>query len=265
MMLLKAHRCQLRFQQAHSLGNHSARVDVPAVFSSGHASSAPRTRCTFVPGSLCDQGNRWGKLSVFVSLLQQTDYSQHPAEGETSARVPFVGLIVLLIGAMASILAYRVAETSGGNTRIAVAPVPPPAPSATVNNRPGVRRIDTLLVGAETQVTILLDRLIPYDAHRLDHPDRAYVDLHGASATPELSGKTLFVNSGGISTIRLAQTQPDTVRLVLDLDKRFDYSVSQQANPPKLVVRLSPAPSAKPKRKSANPKANKPAQHTEPI
>ena len=47
---------------------------------------------------------------------------------------------------------------------------------------------------------------------------------------PELSGKTLFVNSGGVSDIRLAQTQSDTVRMVLDLEKRFDSSVAAVPN-----------------------------------
>jgi hypothetical protein len=38
------------------------------------------------------------------------------------------------------------------------------------------------------------------------------------------------VNSGGVSDIRLAQTQSDTVRMVLDLEKRFDSSVAAVPN-----------------------------------
>ena len=90
------------------------------------------------------------------------------------------------------------------------------------------------------QVTIGLDQPVAYDAHRLDHPDRVYVDLHDVRLAPELAGKTVFVNDGGLSDVRLAPTQANTVRVVLDLQRRFDYTVAQQTNPAALVLKLTP-------------------------
>ncbi len=117
-----------------------------------------------------------------------------------------------------------------------------------------MQRIDPQLVKGNLQLTITLDQVVPYDAHRLDHPDRIYVDLHGVRLTPELASKTAFVNKGGVSDIRLAQAQPDTVRVVLDLDKRYDYSVTQQANPPAVVLKLMPrAPAHRKHRPAASP------------
>lgn len=183
--------------------------------------------------------------------MAETNDSRHPA-------APYIGWIVLmslLTGAMAGILGYRITEASAGKARIVAASVSAPVAA----HKPALRRIDAQLLGGEPQVSLLLDQPLQYDAHRLDGPDRVYVDVHGASVAPELSGKTLFMNSGGLSTIRVGQTQ-DAVRVVLDLDKRFDYSVTQQTDPPTLVVRLSPAAAAKAKHKSANPKAKAPAQ-----
>jgi len=175
------------------------------------------------------------------------DQSEYPENTPPTARVrvPLLSLAValsLLIGAIAGMVAYRYAA-SGGKPRVAQpAPVAaravnnPPA----VGNQPAVRKVDLQLVDSNAQVTLVLDQPVPYDAHRLDHPDRVYLDLHGARLAPELSGKTIFLNKGGVSDIRLAQSQPDTVRVVLDLEKRFDYSVAQQTQPATLVVKLAP-------------------------
>jgi N-acetylmuramoyl-L-alanine amidase len=159
-------------------------------------------------------------------------------------------LLSLLIGAVAGMVAYRYAATRGKPRTALPAPVAAPA----VNNppaaasQPAVRKIDFQQVDNNMQVTLVLDQPIAYDAHRLDHPDRVYLDLHGARLTPELSGRTVFVNKGAISDVRLAQSQPDTVRVVLDLEKRFDYSVTQQTQPVALVVKLTPHVPARRKR-----------------
>jgi N-acetylmuramoyl-L-alanine amidase len=144
-----------------------------------------------------------------------------------------------------------------------VAPAPvaaPPPPVATTAglSQPAVRRADREFINGNLQLTLALDQPVPYDAHRLDHPDRVYIDLHGARLAPDLAGKTVFVNNGGVADIRLAQTQPDTVRVVLDLEKRFDYSVTQQTNPAALVVKLRPHVRRKRHPASSQPKKASP-------
>jgi len=200
-----------------------------------------------------------------MSAPHQSDHSEDPRNRPQAVRVriPLVGLAValsLLVGAVAGIVAYRYAAT-GGKPRTAV-PAPaaaPPAPVATpaVSNQPAVRRVDSQLINGNLQVTLTLDQLVPYDAHRLDHPVRVYIDLHGARLAPELAGKTVFVNKGGVSDIRLALTQADTVRVVLDLERRFDYSVTQQTNPAAVVVKLTPHTRARSKRRTAGSQPKK--------
>jgi N-acetylmuramoyl-L-alanine amidase len=175
-------------------------------------------------------------------------------------RISLAGLAValsLLVGGVAGIVAYRYAASGGKPGRAVPAPAAaPPSPVATtaISSQPAVRGADPQFM----QLTLTLDQPVPYDAHRLDHPDRVYIDLQGARLAPELAGKTLFVNNGGVSDIRLAQTQPDTVRVVLDLEKRFDYSVTQQTNPAALVVKLRPHARRKRRPASSQPKKASP-------
>ncbi|HYN16201.1 MAG TPA: AMIN domain-containing protein [Terriglobales bacterium] len=177
-------------------------------------------------------------------------------------RIPLAVVLSLLVGAVAGIVAYRYAATGGKPRTAPPAPVtapalPAPGATAAVSNKPAVLRVDPQLIDGKMHVTITLDQPVPYDAHRLDHPDRVYIDLHGARLAPELAGKTLFVNKGGVSDIRMAQTQPDTVRVVLDLEKRSDYSVAQQTNPPALVLKLTPRPPTRSKRHAASTQPKK--------
>jgi len=197
--------------------------------------------------------------------MSEGDQNHNPEDAPNrtpvaTVRIPLIGLAValsLLIGAIAGMVAYRYAATGGKGRTAPPSPVAAPVISSqpVVGNQPAVQRADFALVNGTVQFTLTLDQLVPYDAHRLDHPDRVYIDLHGARLIPELAGKTVFVNKGGVSDVRLTQTQPDTVRVVLDLERRFDYAVAPQSNPAALVVKLKPwAPSRKRPVTSSQPK-----------
>jgi len=211
-----------------------------------------------------------------MGALHQNEYPEDVQNSEQSVRVriPLAGLAIalsLLVGAVAGIVAYRYAASDSKLPTAKPAPVAAAAPAvekpavvekptvsekpAIINsNQPAVQRIDPQIVKGNLQLTITLDQVVPYDAHRLDHPDRIYVDLHGVHLTPELASKTAFVNKGGVSDIRLAQTQADTVRVVLDLDKRYDYLVTQQTNPAAVVLKLMPhTPAHRKHRPAASP------------
>ena len=189
-----------------------------------------------------------------MSTFDQSERPENPQNSAQSARVraPLLSLAVVLsflIGAVAGMVAYRYAATKS-KPRVAL---PTPAPAPVVSNLPTavgtqpavgtqrvLRNVAFHLLNGNAQVTLVLDQPISYDAHRLDQPDRVYLDLHGTHLAPDLVGKTVLVNQGGVSKIRMAQSQPDTVRVVLDLERRFDYSVVQESNPPGLVVKLTP-------------------------
>jgi N-acetylmuramoyl-L-alanine amidase len=208
-----------------------------------------------------------------MGALHQNEYPEDARNSEQTVRVriSLAGMVIafsLLAGAVAGIVAYRYAA-SGGKLQ-AAKPAPVAAAAAVVERpavgekpavanppavgNPAVLRIEPQLVQGNLQLTITLDRLVPYDAHRLDHPDRVYVDLHGARLAPELAGKTAFVKQAGVSDIRLGQTQSDSVRVVLDLDKRFDYSVTPQTQPAAVVLKLMPhVPRHRKRRPAASP------------
>ena len=152
-------------------------------------------------------------------------------------------LVGLLIGTAGGPLVYR--ATRPHTSQPAMAPRSVAAQPAVAANKPAVRRVEYESVNGKPQVTIVLDQMVAYDAHRLDHPDRVYIDLHDARLAPEIAGKTIFANKGDLSTIRLAQSQPDTVRIVLDLDKRLDYAVNKQMDPAAFVLQLTPAATVK--------------------
>jgi len=156
-------------------------------------------------------------------------------------RLPVIGVAVvlgLLVGGVAGLVVLWSAVASKSRTRLPVAVST--AAKQEIRDWPMVRKIDAQTVAGAMQVTISVDQLTGYDAHRLAHPDRIYLDLHDVRLAPDLEGKTLFINHDGLNDIRLADTQPDTVRVVLDLEKRRDYTLLEQTNPQSLIVRLRP-------------------------
>ena len=191
-------------------------------------------------------------------------------------RVPLAGLVIglsLLAGAGAGILAYRYAakhskpgaESSAPAARVAPnvsipatgeePTAPPAAPEnpahsekSAVTGQPAVQKIEPKLVDDHLQLTITLDEMVRYEAHRLENPDRIYIDLHGVHLAAELAGHNISVKQGGVADIRLGQIPPSTVRVVLDLDQRFDYSVTEEANPPAVILKLKPHATAHHKR-----------------
>ena len=205
------------------------------------------------------------------------NFDRSPSEDARPARVTTVRITVtglaivlsLVVGLIAG-AAYRYSASRGRPRRLAPASATPATTQPVAvnqlvslqplaNGRFEVRKVDFRLVDSHPEITILLSQPIDYDAHRLDQPDRVYIDLHDAHLARELKGATISINKGGVSRIRLAQTQSDTVRAVLDLEKRFDYAVVAQADPAALRVKLMPwAPRRKPHRAGHSPRKTSP-------
>jgi len=191
----------------------------------------------------------------------------------TTVRITVTGLAIVLglvLGFVAGAVYYPYSAGRGKPQRLAPASATPATAQPVAVNQPvslqpvangrfEVRKVDFRLVDSHPEITILLSQPIDYDAHRLDQPDRVYIDLHDAHLARELKGATITINKGGVSRIRLAQTQLDTVRAVLDLEKRFDYAVVAQAEPAALRVKLTPwAPRSKRHRTRPSPRKTSP-------
>src|SRR5208337_3274734 len=139
-----------------------------------------------------------------MGALHQNEYPEDVQNSEQTVRlrIPLAGLAIalsLLVGAVAGIVAYRYAATDSKLPTARPAPVAAAAPvverpavsekpavserpvsekpavserpAVNSSNQPAVQRIDQQLVKGNLQLTITLDQIVPYDAHRLDHPD----------------------------------------------------------------------------------------------
>ena len=61
-------------------------------------------------------------------------------------------------------------------------------------------------------------------SQRIDNPDRIFFDLLDTKLTSTLLGKTFDVDDGLLKKIRVAQFQPGTTRIVLEVEERSDYT-----------------------------------------
>ncbi len=87
-----------------------------------------------------------------------------------------------------------------------------------------------------TRIIIPLNGQAKYQAARISDPDRIYFDIEGAKLGAKLSAPVDVPSGGYLKTVRMAQNNPDVVRVVLEVTKVKDYSVFELANPDRLVV-----------------------------
>jgi N-acetylmuramoyl-L-alanine amidase len=92
-----------------------------------------------------------------------------------------------------------------------------------------------------TRIAIEVSGECRYRSERIQDPDRIFFDLIGAR--PLINGKRLHSAEIGdklVKRIRVAETQPDVTRVVLDLEVPVDFTVSQLANPDRVIIELRP-------------------------
>ena len=87
-----------------------------------------------------------------------------------------------------------------------------------------------------TRLVIDMDREVPFIQDRLKEPDRIYFDFHGTTLSKSLETQVFPVNDAFLKQIRVAQNQPDVVRVVLDFQNISRYNVFSLADPYRLVV-----------------------------
>ena len=100
--------------------------------------------------------------------------------------------------------------------------------------------------GGVTRVAIEVSGEFHYSTQRISGPERVFFDVETAKLGLK-AGKpaTLPVHDGILKQVRLAEKQPGTIRIVLDLEDGVECTASQLSNPERLMVELtSKAPSA---------------------
>jgi N-acetylmuramoyl-L-alanine amidase len=94
-------------------------------------------------------------------------------------------------------------------------------------------------LGDVTRVAIETDREVQFRSQRTDSPDRIFFDFPGLNRQEGRRGlETIPVGDKLLRQIRIALYQPGVTRVVLDLAGQAEYSVSQLADPFRIIVEV---------------------------
>jgi N-acetylmuramoyl-L-alanine amidase len=87
-----------------------------------------------------------------------------------------------------------------------------------------------------TRVAVEVSGEFKYKSDNLDTPPRLFFDVQ--NSRPGMAQKTIPVGDPLLKQIRIAETQPGTTRIVLDLEQAADFTASQLSNPERLMIEL---------------------------
>lgn len=100
-------------------------------------------------------------------------------------------------------------------------------------------------LGDVTRVAVETSGETRFVYDRLHNPERIFFDLRGARTRLGKNGfQAIPVGDRLVRQIRTAQTKPDVVRVVMDLESDSEFTASQLANPSRLIIELRPAAGA---------------------
>jgi N-acetylmuramoyl-L-alanine amidase len=86
-----------------------------------------------------------------------------------------------------------------------------------------------------TRVVVTLSDRAEYSKKRLANPDRLYFDIKGSTIKKELK-TNLPIGNGMLKSVRAAQFDENTVRVVLDLEKIKDYKMITLEDPVRIII-----------------------------
>ena len=90
--------------------------------------------------------------------------------------------------------------------------------------------------GDTTRVAVEVSGEFKYKSDSLETPPRLFFDVQ--DSRPGMAQRTIAVGDRLLKQIRIAETQPGTTRIVLDLEQNADFSASQLSNPERLMVEI---------------------------
>jgi len=109
-------------------------------------------------------------------------------------------------------------------------------------------------LGDVTRIAIEVSSDFTFKYNHLSDPERLFFDIHGAhpdlTSGPRNGAHNIAVGDALVGQIRVAETQPDVTRVVLDLAQTTSVTTSQLSNPNRLMIELRskdrPMPPARP-------------------
>jgi N-acetylmuramoyl-L-alanine amidase len=109
-------------------------------------------------------------------------------------------------------------------------------------------------LGDVTRIAIEVSSDFTFKYNHLADPERMFFDIHGAR--PDITSgarngaHSITVGDALVGQIRVAETQPDVTRIVLDLAQSASVTTSQLSNPNRLMIELRskdrPVPTGRP-------------------
>jgi N-acetylmuramoyl-L-alanine amidase len=85
-------------------------------------------------------------------------------------------------------------------------------------------------------LVINTDREVKYVEGRVENPTRVFIDIQNVRLSEALTGKTVILNDGYVSKIRLGQSKETVARVVLDMGSFNTCQILRLSNPFRLVV-----------------------------
>jgi hypothetical protein len=73
-------------------------------------------------------------------------------------------------------------------------------------------------------VAITLTSPVAYEVHRIDKPERVYIDFHSTRLPPQLNGATFSVGKPCLRKYRLASHAGQVARIAFETGAACDYS-----------------------------------------
>jgi len=102
-----------------------------------------------------------------------------------------------------------------------------------------VKDLQTTNTRDAARMIIALDNTIDFQSARIAAPDRIYFNLSRATLGSRAAHRQFDTDKGLIHSLRIAQNQPDVVRVVLDAPDAKDYTAYLLSKPYRLVIDVS--------------------------
>ena len=103
-----------------------------------------------------------------------------------------------------------------------------------------VRDVRFWSLGEVTRVAVETSGDFEYRYDRLRNPERIFFDVQDAHWRTGARIHEISVGDSLLTRIRVAETQPNVTRIVLDLSAPAEFSAAQLANPDRLMIELRP-------------------------
>ena len=127
-----------------------------------------------------------------------------------------------------------------------IAETPAPAPvvrnDAALPRARHVRDIKARTANGAVEVSITADGALKYKTFKLENPARLVIDLDGVKNA--VRNTNVAVNDDVVKRVRVAQFNPTTARVVIDLARKAEYSIDTDGD--QLFVAFGDVPAARP-------------------